>query len=309
MFVQPMETTINQGIKQDTTIEQLKRHIIQMRNDGENQFLVLQEHVHDDYFILGLGAGPYIDPKPWVHPIQITIDEDTYVVIDMRACTRYDRAKGEPVVSNASLYRRDLILTLLQTVWMDEGPNSILRLGNYQITVFATWLSGLISRRFALDAGQQLKLSIVSAYYYLCLFNEKGRMDASRTATLIGKALNVNVAYVLEVVGDLPFISDILEYLDAVDNTLSTERIAGLTPDLLVALLSGSWFGPNHSVLVGVAIEYPPVFCSLLYLSLTDRSTKMSGIAKVALLKERDPIAKEFVRITSDTLKTESSEF
>lgn len=306
MFVRVMETTINQGIKLDTVIEQLRKHIIQMRNDQENQFLIMQENVHDDYYILGLGAGPHIDPKPWTVPIEITVDDDTYLVIDVRTSTRYDRYKQTPVISNPQLYRRDQILTILQMLWMDEGSNAILRLGNYQITVFANWIAGLINRRFALDAGQQIKLTVLTAYYYLCLFTEKDKIDINRTAPLIGKALNTNVSYILEVLDDVDHIGDVLQYLDAVNKVLATERISGLTPDLLIALLSGSWFGPNHSVLVGMAIEYPPVFCSLLYLGLTDRGTKLAGISQIALKRERDPIAREFVRITSDTLKDEA---
>lgn len=307
MFNNPMDTTIHSGKVKGDQVEILKRHVLDTRNGHDSQFITLQEHVHDDFFIYALGTGPIIDPKPFVHPVQFTIDEDTYMVVDMRSSTRWDRAKGMSVESNAGLFRRDTILTILQSVWEGEGPSAIQRLGNFQTTIFADWMANAIIRRFGLDAGQQLKVKAIAAFYYLCLFSDERRFDPTRAAPLVARAVSANTAYVMELVETLPFINNIIEFLEVVQEALATERLAGLRLDFFMASLSGSWFGPNHNILVAAATEYPPIFTSLLYLALTDRSTRNAGISQVALKKERDIGAKEFIRITSDLLKTETA--
>lgn len=307
MFVNPLDTTIHAGKVKGDQVEILKRHVLDTKNGYDSQLIPIQENVHDDFFIYALGTGPLIDPKPFIHPLRFNIGDDTYMIADMRSSTRWDRAQGVSIVNNPSLNRRDVILTILQSVWEGEGPNAIQRLGNFQITIFAQWVSNSIIRRFGLDAAQQLKLQAISAYYYLCLFSDERRFDPMRAAPIIARAINASTAYIVDLVDTLPFIADITEFLDVIKESMATERLSGLTLDYFYASLNGSWFGPNHNILVGVAVEYPPIFTSLLYLALTDRGTRMAGLSQVALKKERDNAAKEFIRITSDVLKTETA--
>lgn len=307
MFANPMDTTIHSGKSRDDQIEILKRHVLDTLSGHGSQLIPIQEHVHDDFTIYALGTGPIIDPKPFIHPVQFTVDEQTYMIADMRSSTRWDRTHDQSVESNPGLFRRDVILTVMQATWEGEGPGSIQRLGNFQISIFADWMANSIIRRFGLDAGQQLKLKSIAAFYYLCLFSDERRFDPMRAAPLVARAVSANTAYVMELVETLPYIKDIVEFLEVVQDSLATERLSGLRLDFFMASLSGSWFGPNNNILVAVATEYPPTFVSLLYLALTDRGTRNTGISQVALKKERDIGAKEFIRITSDLLKTETA--
>lgn len=308
MFVNPLDTTIHAGKVKGDQVEILKRHIIDTKNGYDSQLIPIQENVHENFSIYALGTGPIIDPKAFIHPIHVTVGDETYMVADMRSSTRWDRAQGISVVSNPPLNRRDVILTVLQSVWEKEGPSAIQRLGNLQLTIFAQWMSNSIIKRFGLDAAQQLKVQAIAAYYYLCLFTTEARFDPQRAGPMISRAINANTGYVMELVETLPYISDISEFLEVVKDSLATERLAGLSLDYFIASLSGSWFGPNNNILVSVATEYPPIFASLLYLALTDRGTRMAGISQIALKKERDPSAKEFIRITSDLLKSETNQ-
>jgi hypothetical protein len=308
MFVNPMDTTIHAGMVKGDQAELLKRHVKDTREGRGSQLIAIQEDVHDDFFIYALGTGPYIDPKPFIHPIQFNIGDDTFMVVDARSSTRWDRAQAIPVINNSPLYRRDVILTVLQSVWEGEGPNAIQRLGNIQISIFATWITGSIVRRYGLDPAQQLKLQVISAYYYLCLFSEERKFDPSRAAPLIARSINASTGYVMDVVDTLPFIPDAVEFMRVINESLATERLSGLNLEYFYASLAGSWFGPNNQILVSVAIEYPPIFVSFLYIALTDRSVTRSGIGQIAHKKERDAGAREFIRITSDLLKTEAAE-
>lgn len=307
MFIMSRDTTINKGVVDSAAAEDVKRHVIQYLNDNDHQFITIQRGVYDDWFVLGLAEGPYINPKPFAMPIKFDYGDDTFIVVDVRSSTRFDRGTAQPVISNQPLFRRDMIRTLIESIWVGNGANDILNLGHYQIQVFATWVAEMFTRRFALDAEQQVRLSVLAAFYYLCLFADKDTVDLRRFLSIITKVTNTNTVFVMDTLRDVDHVSTIDEFLALIIRTLNTDRLAGLGVDVFITLLAGSWFGPNHAVMVGVALEYPPMWNTLLYLSLTDRTTRASGIAKIALRRERDAMAREYVSLMSRTLIANST--
>lgn len=307
MFKLSTDTTINQGALDSKVIHILEEHLIRVRNGGDSQFIDIQKDVSDDWVVLGLAEGPYISPKPFFNPVKFDLDDITYFVIDVRTSTRFDRMSNRPVISNQPLFRRDMIRVLLESVWVGNGPNDILNLGHYQIQVFATWIAEMFAKRFALDAEQQVRISVLAAFYYLCLFVDAERADLRRFIPVIGKVTQTGVPFVMDTLSNVEFIGDVQQFLDTVKTTLETDRLEGVEIDILITMLAGSWFGANNSVLVGIALEYPPVWNALLYLSLTDRTHRASGIAKIALRRERDQIAREYVSIVSRLLMQEST--
>lgn len=307
MFIQSCDTTINQGIDQKKIISEIKEYLIRHDyKDSDSQFIKIQTELHDDFLVLGLAEGPHIQPKPFDTPIQFNHGDDTFTIVDMRNSTRWDRVENRPVINNANVFKRDVIRTLLEATWTTDGPQDILNLGHYQTLTFSLWISEMIARRFALDAGQQVKIQLICAFYYLCLFSTEARFDPRRATMIISKATRYHADYILEHIGELGYISNLEALIKTIIDQVQTERLAGFDIQVLIALLSGSWFGPQHSILVGIALEYPPVWVTLLYLGLTDRATRVSGIAKLALRKERDPITREFVSITGRFLIQES---
>lgn len=302
MFSMSRDTTINQGVSDSAVIDQLKEHIVRTKNGRESQFIEIQTGVNDDWHVLGLGEGPHVNIKPFLNPVKFDLGDDTYVIIDVRNSTRYDRLNERPVISNQALFRREMVRVLFESVWIGDGPNDILNMGHYQIQVFASWVGEMFARRFALDAEQQVRISVLAAFYYLCLFVEKDRADLRRFIPIISKVTMTGTPFVMDTLRDVDHIANLLELLDTIKNVLQTERLEDVGIDIVITMLAGSWFGPNHAILVGIALEYPPAWNTLLYLSLTDRSTRASGIAKVALRRERDQSAREYVSIASNVL-------
>ncbi len=302
MFQMSRDTTINKGNQEDQVISGLKEHIVRVNNGGESQLITLQSGVSDDWFVYGLGEGSLVNVKPFINPVKFDYGDDTYIIIDMRTSTRWDRATNKPVISNRALFRRDMVRVLMESMWVGDGPQEILNLGHFQVQIFATWVSELFARRFALDAEQQVRISILSAFYYLCLFTDDKEADLRRFVPIISKVTTTGTTFVIDTLRDIDHIQDLEALLDTIKTSLDTDRLEGVGIDVMITMLAGSWFGPNNAILVGIALEYPPMWNTLLYLSLTDQSVRANGIAKIALRKQRDSMAREYVSIASTKL-------
>lgn len=302
MFQMSRDTTINKGSHEDQVVSSLKEHIIRVNNGGESQLITLQSGVSDDWFVYGLGEGSLVNVKPFINPVKFDYGDDTYLIIDLRTSTRWDRTTGKPVISNRPLFRRDMVRVLMESMWIGDGPQEILNMGHFQIQIFATWISELFARRFALDAEQQVRISVLAAFYYLCLFTDDDQADLRRFVPIISKVTSTGSTFVIDTLRDVEYIRDLETLLDTIKSTLQTDRLEGVGIDVMITMLSGSWFGPNNAILVGIALEYPPMWNTLLYLSLTDQSVRANGIAKIALRKQRDMTAREYVSIASQKL-------
>lgn len=306
MLQHSSQTTVCAGMKIDKIIAGLKDELINGQVHGESQLITISD-LHDDFFVSGYGEGLDNRIAPFFPPIQFNNGDDTHLIIDIRTCTRFDRATQRPVVNNLPLFRREVVRVILESVWGgdEEGANIILNLGHYQISVYATWLAEIFARRFGLDAEQQLRITVIAAYYYLCQFTEDSYIDARRAVTVISRACNINAMFAMQTLEDVTYIANIEDLIKVITETLRSDRLQGLGLQVLLAMLSGSWFGPNNAMLVGMAVEFPPVWNALLYLSLTDGIHRNNGIAKVALRRARDTMARDYIAATSKMIKEE----
>lgn len=303
MLYGPEESIIFKAMKNDQAVEAVYR-FIKEHPEGADQLLVVSNS-RDSHSVLALCADAPVTAKPFFLPLVYPLNQHTYYVFDARAMTRWDRHEHRTVISNPGLYRREVIRTVLQATWQQEGPNALLRLGTFQVKLFTSWVTEQISRRFGLDGEQQMTLSVVVAYYYLSLFTHHKDIDRDRTAIIISRALNLSLAYVQTHLTRIDVVRNAPELLEQLPEVLMSTRIAGLSLDVLIAMLSGTWFGANNTYLIASAIEYPPTFITLAYLALTDKSTKISGLAKLAQRYEREQSCKEFITLTSRLLESE----
>lgn len=302
MFLQAHETTINKGFKQRDFVATLTDHILKSRDSYESQFITIQEDKIENFTILGLGDGNFITPKPFTHPVVITVDDHTYLIGDMRTSSKYDKNIGAVKISNAGLFKRDAIRLVMEGLWQNGYNSDIMNIGAFQVQVFSTWVADTIARRYGLNMELALTVRVLTAFYYMCLFTTPEKIDARRMVAVISKATKTNVNYIMSTLQDVEYIGTIQDLLDVFKTKLPSERLSDITLDVFLAMLSGSWFGPNHSVLVGTAVEYPPLWVTLLYLSMSETINRSTGIGKTALKYERDPVGREFLAATSRLL-------
>lgn len=305
MIFGPEQSLVYSGVNTKPIEEQILKYYIQTdeARDYDSQLRLVTRDT--DFKIYALVSGKEFNPKPFILPLRMEHNGDKFIVFDARPSTRYDQRQSMAVVNNVPLYRRDLYLAYFQALWQEVGASEILRLGNLQIKVFASWINETISKRFALDAEQSMNLLILSAYYYTSLFVDAGKLDKGRSALIISRALNLDARFVNSLLERVEIIADLDTFITVLPDVLVTERLNGLTIDVFISMLAGSWFGANNSILVGIALEYPPTFVTMLYLGLTDKSTKLSGISKLALRFERDRLAQEFITVINNNFRND----
>lgn len=306
MFELPQHTTINSDLKVTKTIDELKKYYISTDHATslDSQLQLITDRIGDNLKVYALQAGPVTAIKPFIDPVVFDYEDKKIMVFDARTSTRYDKSTRRAVVNNRPLYRRDIIRSVFQSFWMEEGPKTILGLGLIQVRVFATWLAEAVTRRFGLDAEQQYKLTVYSGFYYLCLSSSKDKLDKDRATIILSRALTgLSLNYIKDALVSVEYLENISDYIKNISTVLTTERLTGVNEEILISALAGSWFGPNHTVWVGESVEYPPLFCTMLYLGLTDRGSRMTGLSKLALRFERDPKTKEFMDFGSNMIK------
>ena len=153
-----------------------------------------------------------------------------------------------------------------------------------------------------------MKLLVGAALYYLSLFATEDKFDLGKANLVISRVLGLNLGLVQEVTNGIGYIADAHKFTEAFTGLIDSPRLSGVDVDVLITLLNGSWFGSNSTALIATAVEYPPTFVALIYLALTDRSAKLTGLAVMAKKFENNPATKEFITMTSNTLKNELGE-
>lgn len=168
------------------------------------------------------------------------------------------------------------------------------------LMVYAHWMGEAIGKRFALDARQQLQVSVFAGVFYLNSFWDKTEADGEDIAYL-GSALTRICGYkhsdVVDIVESHPIIRDLAEFCEVVKNYTQSVRLEDFNPATLHGVVSGSWFSSNGGrELISVAIEYPPVWLTLLFQAICNRSFKKAGLTEIVMRSTYRKYHENFVR-------------
>ena len=248
------------------------------------------------------------DISPFAHPINEdrrlavgkNADDSETVYIDVRSFSRLDQ-QGEPVVTAARDYSVMSLRGALQSVWNGVDTfRDLLNLGDYQLTVYARWISETLTRRLTLPPEIQMKLAVYAAYYYLCQFitddqKEIEQKDYIRMATMIARSTYVNVEETLNLIEDLPILTNIQSFIDLLKEKSESARYEQLNLALFVSIFGGSWLGANSREVSVVAVEHPPTFIALLAIATLERSATRSAIGQIAETFKKDDQSKTFL--------------
>lgn len=196
---------------------------------------------------------------------------------------------------------------ILNTIWLVESPKYLRDMSGIPATIFSSWISEFIAKRFALDPGEQLKLIIITAYYYYSLFETDSQFHSDDTARIIGAVIKTTRApanMVTEIFDKLTTLSSIKDYCSNVVALLDNPRLENFNEGILITIVCNAWFGTNASEILAVALEHPPTWIAVCYSSFVERTFKNSGIAKIseryALNKGGNDFIKSLISVTKN---------
>lgn len=226
--------------------------------------------------------------KPFPHPFYTTESNRNHgFAIDVRQYLKDSSVSGEELnirIRNKSEYELLINRAILNKVFLIDY-NELTYIHPGLMTIYAEWISSNIGKRFALDYREMTIIKSLCALYYLSLFTHEKDWNEYFTANALLKINQVmkipSVAvkeYIMDIENPLTTIDSLIELIkEKCDNI----RLNGLTPGILISIISSTWFGNNHAELLAVALEHPPTFVALVYTAINDTLYRRIGFSQV----------------------------
>lgn len=189
--------------------------------------------------------------------------------------------------------------TVLNSIWLLREPSYLRDISSVPISMYSAWIADNIARRYALDPKDQMLMAIISAAFYLMLFEDRDEFTESeklRIAPIVAKATKAPNNMVMEVLDQLPPLANIHDFCNACKEILENPRLQDFNAGILVTVLGNTWFGMNAKEIMPVAMEHPPTWIALCYLAFVERTYKKSGIGTIALRYMGNKGESDFVR-------------
>lgn len=291
MFKDPYSTTICQNYLMGKVVDQIKKHAIM----GGEQLVPANNPLSDRpmYGLYKVVPG-LADIPPFAHPVTIVEkDSDGYeraaTYVDVRSFTRRD-VNGEIKVTGIMDHNFAMLRGFLQQIWHGDDWISLQNLGIYQVTMFNRWLGGMLTRRFALAPETQMRMAVISSFYYLCLFlddhaaagDELPENERLRIATMIARATMINAEEVLNIMTGFKVARDANGLVELIKNESQTVRFESFNLAQLYATVTGGWFGFNAKETLAVALEHPPTFIAIALMASQERGYRNTEFGRIS---------------------------
>lgn len=221
------------------------------------------------------------------HPINIrSVSGEDTVIVDVRNSMRLTR-DGEAVIHSHLDYNLAVLRGVLQCRWNDDlNYKDIQNLGVVPLRVFSQWLTNILAIRTALTPDIQVRVAIITGYFYISLFHDASddRLSEAlkqRYASIIARATYADINLVLDLLNELPLINSLEEYVNVLIKHANTIRFEKLNSAYIYTAVGGSWFGANAKEILAVALEHPPTWVALVFTALQERGYRNTGLGKI----------------------------
>lgn len=231
-------------------------------------------------------------------PYVLKLKDEDVAFFDARTIVGVDATGGMRVRDQIELQART-VQAQLALDWHHGYQNRVRDLSPLPLMLYAHWMGETVARRFAIDARQQLQVSVFAAIFYLNNFWDKTEAASEDTAYLLS-AITRTCGYrhsdVVDIVETHPIIRDVQEFCDVVKSFTQSVRLEDFNPATLFGVVGGSWFGNAGKELITVALEYPPVWLTLLFQAVTNRGFKKAGLTQIIERSSYRKYHENFVR-------------
>jgi len=255
------------------------------------------------YVVSGLPGVDRI--PPFMHPVMFTdtLGRDN-MAVDLRAAVGVNPVGQGLVIRNRNgqLDAEQLIVRLKATWYWESqprGPADMLNMSPIPMRIFARWLTESVARRIGLDYDAVPRYLVYASWFYFCQFFDESQMNDELRLTAIQKIstqgkLARNI--VADVLMDVDYIGSITEFCDKAQSVVGADQLSLVDVKTIITLAGSAWFGQNAKEAGGVALEYPPMFLSMLYGSLGNRAYRNTAIGTIADRKDYKQDSSIFLR-------------
>lgn len=222
------------------------------------------------------------------------------LVIDTRPFGKWNQHQHKFDIRNVVEYDLLVFRARLSSVWMSHPAEVLRDVSPLAMSTYCAWISENVSRRFALDPLEQMKLAILTGFLYQSLFTDLKELterDKLRMTQSIAKATFAKASDVLEVLDQFTApLKDAKEFCDRAQEVTGSIRLQEFSIGILAQIIGKTWYGPNAPELLFVALEHPPTWLTMMLAAVMERTFKNSQIAKLVLDRQSSTASKQFAQ-------------
>jgi hypothetical protein len=252
-------------------------------------------------FVLGKTASESNIPL-FNHPLLLNTSSNLkYICSDMRQIVRANSEDGLEngiEIKNKTEYTLNKARTAINMLWVSGRTLEIKNAFPLAGFVFSNWLSGSLTRRFALDPKDQLILSVISHLYYQNLFFTGNTLTEDKKQQFViqtTKATRATPEFIFPILDQIETIGTINEYCDTVKKIIQNPRLSSLNSGLLITIIGNSWYGLNAKEMLAVALEHPPTWITLVYMAIFEKTYRHSALTKISETFGKGKGTKEYI--------------
>lgn len=212
----------------------------------------------------------------FIFPLSLTThDRSPITVLDRRP---YNNKKD--VMVNYPEYTFALVTACLQQDFF-EGNDTVLQSTRYIPTRgFARSLGNLIGKSVGMDAREILELTIILAHYYTCLMEKPAQDYQFVSQNVIKQSLGYDKNETQPIIEDMGYINNIPDLVKYLNNRPGFFKLKTLSEKSFISFGSMVSTSSMGGKVIGAALEHPPLFTGLCYMTLTNRfylKTRLGG--------------------------------
>lgn len=306
MFKTPYETTVCRQYNIAPIMRGLQEEMIEGRlrpatfESGET-FADLYEVLPHSHII-----------SPFTQTIRFEHRGKNCFAVDMRPfLTKKPDASGKFNVYSDIEYYMAKTNAMLSQRWMEGFTREQSTFGDIAGKTFTRLLTDSIVRRLAVGVVEQMQIAAVSAFYYLCLFDDMSsahdhHYDEDRRVRMYGRVARLTMIpaeKIVTILENVPFLTDLQSYCDALRIASNSMRFHAVNPAVVITSVGNVWFGANSREHIALGLEYPPTFNALVYCALTYRGYHSATLSRLIQTLDKNNAGKDFYRSLTAYLK------
>lgn len=254
---------------------------------------------------------PYVkDIKSFSMPLEFETVNGKAVAVDVRGFTKETGETSFKIVSGSE-YEGAVLRAAMTLLWMQGGAADMRRWNEIAARVFIRLLCETIVRRLNLSANDQQAVYVTCGLFYFSNFSEPSIdvAEKERVAIAVSRVARISPQTVMQILSeDYAPITDLDSFADALRVLVKNPRLEQVNSAFIITLMGGFWYGGNARQLMSVSLEYPPIWYSLIYQALTDRSFRGSQLSKMVDMENRNNSGAQFIRDVGTYLEIDHDE-
>jgi hypothetical protein len=240
---------------------------------------------------------------PFTNPVIFT---DTLgrqnIVIDARAALTLSLD-----TNTLDLRNRNAVVDLQQQMirmkaiwyWVSGNHRDFLNLSPVPMQVFVRWIAEGISRKLNMGYDVMPRFMAYCGWFFYCQFYNEGDLDDDMRFNAIRKINDqprTPTNFVTATLETAPYVGTVQQFVDHAYEVVGAEELRQMDLRMFLNAAGGAWFGANAAESGAIALEYPPVFLSMLYGGAENKFYRNSVLGRILERGEFKKTKEQFMR-------------